>query len=149
MGEEAKTYLKFPASFPNSVNAPLEKSSPETKNYNCISWALNDVTNWREPGDASSWQVQVVPEEEDLASVVAFFETSGFRECETGKSEAGFDKIALYANDSKDFQHVARLLPSGKWTSKLGGSFDVIHTLEALEDGIYGKVQCFMKRQRN
>ena len=47
--------------------------------------------------------------------------------------EIGFEKVAIYS-DAHGPQHVARQLPDGKWTSKLGQQVDVEHsTLSVLE----------------
>ena len=46
-----------------------------------------------------------------------------------------------------EFTHVALQLPTGRWTSKLGGLEDIEHdTLKALEGIDYGEPVRFMKR---
>ncbi|MCY7407984.1 MAG: hypothetical protein LH631_11575, partial [Alkalinema sp. CAN_BIN05] len=42
-------------------------------------------------------------------------------------------------------QHVARQLPNGLWTSKLGRLEDIEHELDGLSGDLYGTVQKFMK----
>ena len=81
-----------------------------------------------------------------LASYIALFESLGFHACEYGAVEAGADKVAIYVDADGDFTHVARLLPDGKWTSKLGALEDIEHTTAGLEGDEYGQVSHFMKR---
>lgn len=44
----------------------------------------------------------------------------------TEQLEAGYEKIALYVKGT-DITHVARQLPDGTWTSKLGVEIDISH----------------------
>ncbi|MCH7504396.1 hypothetical protein IID04_02010 [PVC group bacterium] len=39
----------------------------------------------------------------------------------------GFEKIIIYVSKDGITQHAARQMSDGKWTSKLGRSFDVKH----------------------
>lgn len=66
------------------------------------------------------------------------FETrGGFERCEDARLEEGFLKIALYAT-GREFHHVAKQLPSGAWSSKIGKSIDIRHeTLESLLGCVY------------
>ena len=60
--------------------------------------------------------------------------------------EPGFQKVALYGS-ALIYTHAARQLPTGKWTSKLGGGVDIEHdTPDAVGGGIYGEVVDIMKR---
>jgi hypothetical protein len=69
----------------------------------------------------------------------------------------GYEKVDLYIDDSNEdepFSHVARQLPDGKWTSKLGPDEDLTHdTVDALEGDTlqhpraYGRVERVMKRR--
>ncbi|MBI2205808.1 MAG: hypothetical protein HYU41_18340 [Candidatus Rokubacteria bacterium] len=73
----------------------------------------------------------------------------GYEECADGSVEANMDKIAIYADREGDAAHVARQLPSGQWTSKLGKLEDITHdTLEALICDDYATVVILMRRQR-
>ena len=63
--------------------------------------------------------------------------------------EAGVEKVAIYVNDLGSPEHVARQLPSGEWTSKIGRYEDITHeTLSALEGQEYGSPRVIMKRSR-
>lgn len=142
-----KRTLTLPA-LPKSQQFPLEITSPETGNYNCIAWALEE-TNWNywpHPEPFFAWH-PAVPREETLEALVQFFQTHGFEVCENSRLEKGFNKIALFAKDGVP-THVARQVSSKKWTSKLGILEDVRHTIEAISGGVYGEVAVFMKKKK-
>lgn len=90
--------------------------------------------SWVEPD--FSWP-DTVPEPEgpaDLDCYLALFRHWGFEECATPDFEDGFLKIAIYANGD-EFEHVAKQLPSGAWSSKGGPLYDFKHAaLSALDD---------------
>jgi hypothetical protein len=58
-----------------------------------------------------------VAREETLAAFQAAFATVGFVVCQDESAEPGFEKIAIFG-DADGPQHVARQLPTGRWTSK-------------------------------
>ena len=66
--------------------------------------------------------------------------------------EAGFEKIAFYAAPDDTPTHVARQLPNGRWTSKLGSWEDIEHATERDVEGIgafrYGEARRFMRKPR-
>jgi len=86
-----------------------------------------------------------LPREDTVASLVAGFKVFGYDLCETGDYEHGFEKVCIYAKEGIP-QHVARQLPSGEWTSKLGRGLDITHILASLEGDLYGSPVAFMKR---
>jgi hypothetical protein len=87
--------------------------------------------------------------DESIESIKAFLVRVGFVDCDTADYEQGFEKVAIYANNYGP-QHVARQLPDGKWTSKLGAAIDAAHlNLGVLEDGTYGRVVSTLKRKAN
>ena len=53
---------------------------------------------------------------------------------------------ALFADAADRPTHAAKQLPNGRWTSKLGRSQDVEHTLEGLEGSAYGRARLVMRR---
>jgi hypothetical protein len=59
--------------------------------------------------------------------------------------ETGLEKVAIFAKGETAL-HVARQLPSGKWTSKIGRWEDIEHDLLALEGERYGEVAQIMQR---
>jgi hypothetical protein len=86
-----------------------------------------------------------VPRQESVDAFVQAFSTKGFFPCADGSLEQGFEKIALYAINTKP-THASRQLVDGNWTSKLGKDHDVSHTIGALDGPAYGSVVMFLKR---
>jgi hypothetical protein len=126
-------------------------TSQPTDKYNCVGWIDRELDRWWEPGVI--WP-RGVPEpddadDNDLPAYVAFFEHRGFRRCDDSTLEDGFLKIALYVRDNT-FAHVAKQLPSGGWSSKIGDGHDVRHEqLDALHDAVFyegAMASVFMKR---
>ncbi len=63
------------------------------------------------------------------------------------RPEPGIEKVAIFADESGCPKHMARQLPSGKWTSKLGHDEDIEHSdLAVLEGGDYGRVVSILAR---
>lgn len=68
-----------------------------------------------------------VPREETLSAFIAAFQTIGYETCEDASLEPSFQRIALYADAQNTPRHVARQLPNGEWTSKIGQYEDIQH----------------------
>jgi hypothetical protein len=116
--------------------------SPKTPAYNCIAWAVGESHRWWEPG--IYW-----PDTpgEHLEVLVSLFESLGYVLCDDDGLEAGYEKLALLADDLGDWTHAARQLPDGWWTSKFGQAADILHrTPKALVSDAYGEVRALMKR---
>jgi len=146
MGKNEKTTLATPL-FPNSLETPFIITSPEARKYNCIGWALESDLEWWEPDYENGVWFEDVDNERTIKNVEIVFQKFGFKVCEDETLEKGFLKIAVFSTDEIHFNHVARQLESGNWTSKIGVSFDVEHSLESMENGIYGNVVLFMKKK--
>jgi hypothetical protein len=133
--------------FPNTIDEPFLITSPETGNYNCIAWAanLNDIKFWPDPYGIYDWPDDI-PFEETLDAFIELYKTFGYEICESGDYEVGYIKIAIFTNGNAP-KHAARQIDDNEWTSKLGDSYDVRHTLESMEGGMYGKVSQFMKKR--
>lgn len=132
------------------------ETSDATGRYNCIAWAIGDQTTWWEsPGDdtptmtfGQRWP-EGIPNEDTVAAIIAFFQLHQFVRCDSGDLEPGIEKIAIYSTAGGSFQHVARQLACGHWTSKLGKWEDIRHnTIHALEGGKYGLARTFLRRDR-
>ena len=137
---------------PNLNSENYRITNPSTPRYNCIAWAIGSDTQWRWPIRPYYWPPGV-PEEETLSAFLAAFATRGYEECKDGSLEAGYERVALFANRtaSGDFSptHVARQLPDGRWTSKLGPCEDIEHVkVEDVNGPAYGTVVRFMRRAR-
>lgn len=119
-------------------------TSPDDPLYNCIAWAAGDTTQWWEPGDY--WPDPAWAGGYQAGDLIRMFEAVGFVICEPSDPTPGFEMIAVYAR-SGTMTHAARRLPSGKWTSKLGGQEDIEHdAADGIGGGAYGEVFAYMKR---
>jgi hypothetical protein len=132
--------------FPNLTPENHRVTSDRTTDYNCIAWAAGNDSEWWWPAEFQEvYWPEGVPRIEDLASFVAAFATLDYAPCEGDGLEAGVEKVVIYAIDGVP-SHAARQLPDGWWTSKLGHSFDVAHTLDAIGNGAYGEAVIFLGR---
>jgi len=132
--------------FPRLRNAGYRITSASDIQYNCIAWAAGDQDRWWWPdqNDQYYWP-STVSREETIAAFVQAYETVGFIRCSDDALEPGFEKVALYALEGEP-KHAARQLNNGLWSSKLGGSVDIEHTLEGLVGPLYGVVVQLLKR---
>lgn len=138
-------------SFPGLRGTVYQVTSPTDDTYNCIAWAAGDSTDWWWPdepdqSDSAYWPPGV-PRVETLEALRAAFATLGCEVCDDDGSEAGYEKIALFALAGVP-KHAARQLPDGHWTSKLGPMEDIEHALHDLTGMVYGSVVLVMKRPR-
>ncbi len=135
--------------FPKSIIDPFLITSPETLHYNCIAWAFGDSTKWYWPDSANSffWPDEIVREEK-IECFIQLFKLIGYEVCENDKLDPLYEKIAIYTNIHGKPTHAARQLSNGYWTSKLGGSYDVTHSIFSMEDGVYGNATVYMRRKK-
>jgi len=75
-----------------------------------------------------------------------FERIGGFMKCSNWKPEAGFEKIAVYADADGEFSHVARQKSNGMWTSKIGVLDDIDHSNPQVLEKDYGRISQFLKR---
>lgn len=62
--------------------------------------------------------------------------------------EAGYERVVFYMSSDR-VTHLARELPDGRWTSKLGESWDIAHDDPgALTGSDYGEPAFAMRRPR-
>ncbi len=137
--------------FPQLESAPYEITSPEDVRYNCIAWAAGPTEVrrrwWPAPSPYYYWPVE--PREETVAGFIRAFGRLGYAVCDTGDLEPGYEKLPIYVDNTNTPTHMARQLPSGDWTSKLGELEDIQHpTLDQLSGSQYGRVVQFLKRKR-
>ena len=133
--------------FPKLTGGNHSITSPKDPTYNCVAWAAGKTNAWWDhlygywPDNASR--------DGSIAAYVDMFASLGFELCETPQQELGFEKIAIYGNDEGQFTHVARQLPSGLWTSKLGSLEDIEHQdLASISIPDYGHPVRFLRRTR-
>ncbi len=135
--------------FPRLASGDYGISSPETRCYNCIAWAVGEDDRWWWPGEhPDSFWPDEIPQDHNVQSFVDAFSTLGYGQCSDGNPEEGIEKVAIYMDDEGKTTHAARQLSNGGWTSKLGGLEDIEHDLADLEGEQYGHVTCFLKRPR-
>lgn len=110
-----------------------------------------DIKHWYEP--EFFWPPGVSepsPDADaDLDCYLELFRTWGFENCNSLGPEDGYLKIAIFATD-QEFNHVAKQLPSGRWSSKGGVLHDFRHgTLDALGNSPVmprAELVCIMRR---
>lgn len=137
-----KNILKL---FPNLNSLNHYVTSPADVRYNCAAWAAKDTTRW---WDRFQYWPKEAPRTDELAAAQAAYASIDFIPCGDGRIEAGFEKIAIYGRNGR-WKHVARQLPDGRWTSKLGQAEDICHTtVSALFSDAYGRDVSFMRRPR-
>lgn len=137
--------------FPNLRPSEYEITSEESEEYNCLAWAAaNDQSKHWEPSVGYYWPD--ANREHSIAGWIRALRHLDFAPCTDGALEAGFEKLAIYADGDMP-THVARQLQDGRWSSKIGvGWEDIAHTLDALTgnptpDLPYGFVVQFLKRR--
>ena len=140
--------------FPRLSRRNHTVTSNETDEYNCVAWAAGDDENWWWPLPDYYWP-SGIPRESTLSAFAQAYQTLGYEVCVDDSIEQGFEKIAIYAlpDTPPTPTHVARQLPNGRWTSKLGSWEDIEHREPGSLEGIthqyaYGYAQTFMRRTR-
>ncbi len=141
------------ALFPGLLGTQFKKTSPEDVSYNCIAWAASDDSRWWEPLPVTIgpyyWPPSV-PKDYSLESYIRVFELLGYRRCRNGGPQKLYEKVAIYCDSSGRPQHMARQLPSGAWTSKLGKDLDIQHDQPRNLEGIeYGNVAIYLRHRKS
>ncbi len=141
---------KLEEAFPNLREEEYRPTSPISKLYNCIAWAAGRVDRWWEPVPFTNYYwPPTAPLIKNLESYTKAFQSLGYEQCDDASLELGFEKVAIYCKGKRgdEPEHMARQLPSGWWTSKLGRDVDIEHqTLEGVEGNVYGHVEQVLKR---
>ncbi len=135
--------------FPGLQTTTFAVTSAATRDYNCVAWAAGDTTRWwwpdLEDGDDVAYWPEGIANEETVDAFITAFSALGYVPCAGEEKEAGFEKVAIFANGAAP-THIARQLPTGRWTSKLGQREDIEHDLHAVEGDAYGMVVRVLKR---
>jgi len=134
--------------FPGLARGGYHITSRRDQRYNCIAWAAGETGSWwwPVPNAKEVFWPSGVARLETLPAFRDALARLGYLECDGDELEAGFEKIALFANDQGIPLHAARQLPNGQWTSKLGELEDIEHALRDLEGAEYGSVALVLKR---
>lgn len=134
--------------FPFLSNTNCNVTSPATPEYNCIAWAAGEDFRWWWPIVGVYFWPKGVPYEESIDAFAAAFRTIGFARCDSGELEFGVEKVVIYVNASGTPTHMARQLPSGTWTSKLGSHVDIEHSSpEDIAGPAYGNPAAYLRRR--
>lgn len=143
------------SAFENLTADNFQITSARDRKYNCIAWAAEEsnVNWWPLPELLNGSPVGGVywPEgvglDVTLPNFIRAFRRIGYRECDHGELEDGFEKIVLFVDASGIPTHAARQLQDGKWTSKLGKLNDISHdTAECAGGTEYGQPHQYMRR---
>jgi hypothetical protein len=137
--------------FPHLHDTTYEVTSPRDQRYNCVAWAAGDTRRWWWPGEVpfSFWPAEV-EREESVANFIAAFASLGYEVVATGSHDPSYEKVAIFASGEGVPTHMARQLPNGSWTSKLGALEDIVHIDVAGVSGAdYGRVVAFLQRRRS
>jgi hypothetical protein len=135
-------------SFPNSFEEPFILTSPITPNYNCIAWAFGDDTKWYWPENTYFWPSKI-RRKPDIQSFIELYELIGYLVCLDDSLQEGIEKIVIFTDQNNVPTHAARQLKNGNWTSKLGESHDVEHTIKSMHNSFYGNPKVYMSRPIN
>ena len=132
--------------FPNLAGSGFEITGEASGGYNCIAWALGITSEPWDALDPDAYWPPSIPRDDLIVTVMRLFASEGFSLCEDDAPEPSYEKIALYAFVGQ-FTHVAKQLPDGRLTSKLGDLEVIPHpSLSSLAGGIYGNIHCIMRR---
>lgn len=137
----------FHSRYPGLRTGHFSIESPHTETYNCIAWAGGDEgQKWNpDPYGLFFWPDEA--RDDTLEGWIRAFGCLGYTPCDNGVPEAGFEKVAIYGTSRTPY-HIARQLPSGVWTSKMGEAEDIEHEVEGLVGARYGDVLAFLGRAR-
>jgi hypothetical protein len=132
--------------YPGLRTGHLRITSPQTETYNCVAWAGgDDARKWNpDPYGLFYWPEET--REDTLEGWIRAFTRLGYAECETGTLEPGFEKVVIYGTERAP-NHIARQLPSGMWTSKMGEVEDIEHEVAGLAGSRYGNVLVYLRRE--
>lgn len=149
--ERLSRVIHLESLFPRLQPGNYQITSLPDARYNCIAWAVGETAQWwwpeRDP--ESGYWPGGVPGEVTIPAFFAAFATVGFQSTDREDLEAGWEKIALFADANGAPTHAARQLPNGRWTSKIGKLEDIEHALHDLEGQEYGQVVQIVKRTVN
>lgn len=132
-------------SFPYLRNEGFTIIDPPSERYNCIAYAAGDTSQWWAHIPGGYWPPRATWSD-SVASLREVFSGLGYEQCDDSHIEDGYRKVALYETQGV-WTHAAVQMPNGAWRSKMGeGPVIEHHSPESLAGGMYGEVNCFMRR---
>lgn len=145
-GGAAVTEAWLMAAYPGLRAGEFRLTSPATSAYNCLGWAADDSSRWWSADEFPLYYWPAgVPRENTVAGWAAALGSVGYEPCPDSGVQPGYMHVALYGRAGAA-THVARQLPMGRWTSKMGKNVDIEHDLEALAGAVFGDVVMLMRR---
>ena len=137
--------IKF--AFPRLKFKNLQLVSGRDRQYNCVADACGDSKRWWWPDTTKGtfWPKNMIGKNELDSFDLLFISKLKGTELHPGKSnysdpEKGYIKLALFEDSDGKPAHLARILPDGKYLSKMGQSFVITHPLFDVENGMYGNL---------
>lgn len=149
MTNAARECAQALAQIPRLEEFAWERTSDQTRRYNCFAWAGGDERRVWSPTSvgAGVYWPPGIPALPTLAGTVEAYRQEGFEVCDGSAFEEGYVKIAIFVDAANEPRHAARQLADGTWTSKLGDHIDVWHEkVEAVGGLMYGEPNVFMRR---
>jgi hypothetical protein len=145
---------RLPAEFPRLAGADCEKTSEESRLYNCIAHAADDQSRKWDcppmPVPGYYWPPGAKTGNE-LDALVSAFESIGYNLCDNPGLEEGYEKVVLYTDRDGLWTHAAKQREvDGHWSSKLGDLIDIRHaSADDVGGPAYGEPVCYMKRKKS
>ena len=135
--------------FPRLRGTKYRITSPAQPDYNCIAWAAGDASRWWEPDEFGLYYwPEAIPRRYTLDAFAQAFRMLGFEVCDNSVVEARWEKVAIFAGADGRPTHVARQLPDGTWTSKLGKLEDIKHPdIQDVSGEHYGEPVMILRRR--
>jgi hypothetical protein len=126
------------------------ETSSATTDYNCYAFAVKDLDRWWDPLPAPGYYwPSGAPLNHQISTFIEIYKSYGYAPCADGALQHDVEKVVIYENASGGCDHVARQLPDGRWTSKIGPDEDIAHeTPESLTSNSYGRPAHFMARRK-
>jgi hypothetical protein len=132
--------------YPGLRESTFRLTSPATSGYNCLAWAAEDDARWWSADEFPLYYwPNGVPRENTVEGWAAALASVGYEQCDDDTHQPGYTRVAIYGRGGAA-SHVARQLPTGRWTSKMGKNVDIEHDLEALTGVAFGEVVMLMHR---
>ena len=149
MASEKKIIRKL---FPKLGATDFKVTSDQDPQYNCIAHAADESDRYWDPTappQSPYFWPDGVPRDPTLQNYIAAYATKGYQASNTLDPEEGYDKVVLYVDANGVPTHAAKLLPNGRWTSKLGDEWDIEHkTLHGLSGKAYGTPKQGLRRPK-
>jgi hypothetical protein len=131
--------------FPKLKDARHRFTSPPDPKYNCIAWSVNDTTRFWWPDHLAYWPDDVPPND-SLDAFVHMYSKLGYSLTDLVPKEDA-EAVAIYGAGFRVKHAARRSTDSPLWKSKLGEAFDIEHTLNAIEAGLYGSLLAIMVKK--